>query len=225
MLADFPVAVMWEGERMIVICRDVPTAVFFHGYPNVPPGTQCSEKQGHAERHEELLKMLEWSHELLTRVAVNPQLTLEVVHRLDDSAFEAALSYCYAVGWFTDKDVDGYCAIDGPLGEAARRYRQSFGALSAEILPAPVSVEPRVDVAHMPFVGQIAPNIRQKIRMLAQRCRVRPSALWQSPISETMLDYRLMIEDAIEAQKTQGRPGRPAELYEMGGIEEYDEIG
>jgi hypothetical protein len=220
-LADFQVAVTLEGERHIVICRDVPTAVFFYGFPNVPPATKCSQKQTDAERHAEWLQTQTWAFEMLSRATVTPHLPVDMLYRLDDGAFDGIVAYWYAVGWFTDDDLDRQAELEGPIGEATKRFRQSLGALADELLPVPEPASKEYRMAHLPFVGDIAPNVRAKIRLLALKTHTRPSILWQSPISETMLDYRLMVDDAVQEAKTADRPGRPAELYEMGGIEEY----
>ena len=199
MLSDFPVAVTLNGERYVVICRDVPTAVFFYGYPNVPPGTQCAEKQTAAERMAEYVRIQTWMLELLTRAAVAPVLSIESVHRLGEGALEGVCAYGHAVGWFTDEDLERQAAHEGGIGAATRAYQQSIGALADEILPAPV-VQPKIfRDQHMPYVGQIAPNIRDKIAVLARRCHVRPSTIWLSPISETMVDYRILLESKAPA--------------------------
>src|SRR5678809_274285 len=70
MLHDFPVAVTMGTERYVIICRDVPTAVFFYQYP------------------EKTDLITDWIMGLLTRVSVAPVLTLEHVQRLDEGSFE-----------------------------------------------------------------------------------------------------------------------------------------
>ena len=204
MLSDFPVAVGLAGERYVVICRDVPTAVFFYGYPNVPPGTKCSEGQTDAERQAEYRQIQAWMMNLLARAAVDPVLSIEHVYQLGDGALEAVFGYGHAVGWFTDEDIDRQAAQGGEIGEATRRYRQSLGALSEEILPAPSRPTPIFRERHMPYVGAIAPNIRGAIRKLALKTRTRPSVIWLSPISETMVDYRILLDEA--------KPGAADEL-------------
>ena len=195
MLADFPVALSHEGERYIVVCRDVPTAVFFHGFPNALPMTPCYENSSEREQWAYHRRLREWMLELLPRVAVDPVLTPELVHRLDDAALDLDMGYLHAVGWIGDEDLDKQAAIDGPMGEAARRYRQALGALAEELLPVTSSLPRRYGQQHRPFVGAMAPNIKLAIREVAVRAHVRPSALWQAPISEFLLDFQLLIRD------------------------------
>jgi hypothetical protein len=179
-LQDFPVAVTMGAERYTVICRDVPTAVFFYRYPDVKAGDDATTA---------------WLLGLLTRVAVAPVLTLEHIHRLDHGAFEGVLGYCHAVGWFTDENLAHHAAMDGPIGEATREYQRSLGALSSELLPIPASVPPLFESSHMPFISEMVPVVRKRIRMVAKAGRVLPITVWNAPISETMFNYRLLIED------------------------------
>jgi hypothetical protein len=202
-LHDFPVAVTLNGERYIVICRDLPTAVFFYGYPNVPPGTKCYDAQTAAERMAEFVQIQTWMLNLLARAAVDPILTLESVHRLGEGALEGVCGYGHAVGWFTDEDLERQAAQEGGIGAATRAYQQSLGALAEEVLPAPTTPVRLFREQHMPYVRQIAPNIRDKIAMLARRCHVRPSVIWLSPISETMVDYRILLDSKAPAAGTE----------------------
>lgn len=180
MLQDFPVAVTMGAERYAVICRDVPTAVFFYRYPDATSGEMAT---------------MDWLLSLLTRAAVAPILTLEHVHRLDHGAFEGVLGYCHAVGWFTNEDLAHHAAMDGPIGIATRDYQQSLGALSRELLPVGTSVSPVFEASHMPFISEMAPVVRRRVRMVAKAGRVLPITVWNAPISETMFNYRLLIED------------------------------
>jgi hypothetical protein len=188
-LADFPVAVSLNGERYVVICRDVSTALFFYRYPTV------TASKTDAEQRAEWLATQDWMFHLLTRVTVDPVLSIDYVRSLDEGALEAGVAYCHAVGWFTDEDLARQASVEGQIGAAARWYQQSLGALADEVLPVPVSPPPLFRDQHMPYVHQIAPTIRAKIRDIAQRARVRPSAIWLSPISETMLDYRILFDN------------------------------
>ena len=191
MLHDFPVAVTMGAERYVVICRDVSTAVFFYEYPDAT-----------------LTGTTDWLLGLLTRVAVTPALTLEHVHRLDHGAFEGVLGYCHAVGWFTDENLAHHAALDGPIGEATRAYQQSLGALSSDLLPIPASVVARFDSSHLPYIRGMAASVRRLVRRVAQSGRVLPSQIWNAPISETMLNYRLLVED--EAKSNPGLTGDDA---------------
>lgn len=179
MLMDFPVAVTVGAERYSVVCRDVSTAVFFYQYP--------ATVQDDA--------IMTWLLGLLTRVAVTPALTLEHVHRLDHGAFEGVLGYCHAVGWFTEENLQHHAAMEGPIGIAMRRYQQSLGALSPDLLPIPASVPASFAASHLPYIGSMAPVVRQRVRAVARAGRVLASVVWNAPISETMLNYRLLIED------------------------------
>jgi hypothetical protein len=179
-LQDFPVAVTMGTERYAVICRDVPTAVFFYHYPDVKSGDEATT---------------EWLLGLLTRVAVAPVLTLEHIHRLDHGAFEGVLGYCHAVGWFTDENLAHHAALDGPIGDATRAYQRSLGALSRDLLQVGTSVAPIFETSHMPYIRGMSSIVRQRVRVVAKAGRVLPSVIWNAPISETMLNYRLLIED------------------------------
>lgn len=180
MLHDFPVAVTMGAERFTVICRDVPTAVFFYRYPDGTSGDAAT---------------IDWLLGLLTRVSVAPVLTLEHLHRLDHGAFEGSLGYCHAVGWLTDEDLAHHAAMDGPIGVATRQYQQSLGALSSALLPVGTSALPVFEAAHMPFIHGMAPFVRKRVRAVAKSGRVLPSVIWNGPISEMNLNYRLLIED------------------------------
>lgn len=167
-------------ERYVVICRDVPTAVFFYHYPDAKSGDAA---------------VTDWLLGLLTRVAVAPVLTLEHIHRLDHGAFEGVLGYCHAVGWFTNENLRHHAAMDGPIGAATRQYQRSLGALSRELLPIGTDVRPVFEASHMPFISEMAPVVRKRVRMVAKAGRVLPIVVWNAPISETMFNYRLLIED------------------------------
>lgn len=193
-------AVGLGSERYKIICRDVPTAVFFYGFPNSLPMTQCFEGSDEAQKKRELTALHDWMFGLLPRVAVEPRLTPELVARLDEGALEAVVGYLHAVGWIVDEDLEKQAAIEGAMGQAARRYQQSRGALAEEMLPVAAGETPRYADQHQPFTTDLAPNIRLAIREVAKRAHVRPSLLWRTPISEYLLDFRLLIQD----EKAQG---------------------
>lgn len=196
MLPDFPVALNYGGERHKVECRDVATAVFFHGFPNALPMTPCYDGSSEAQQWAYMHRLRAWMLELLPRVAVNPVLTPELVHRLDDGALDLNVGYLHAVGWISDEDLEKQAARSDAMGDAARRYLQTLGALADEYLPV-VTPAPRLyGREHRPFVGAMAPNIKLAIREVAVRAHVRPSTLWQAPISEFLLDFQLLIREA-----------------------------
>lgn len=177
MLADFPVAI---GEYT-VICRDVPTAVFFFEFPDTLTASPKAQ--------------IAWMMGLLTRVTVDPELSLEHVYRLDESALEAVVGYQHTVGWIDDGKLLERANEPGEVGRAARRYRASIGALADERLIVGPAVMPRYHQHHRPFVGEIPTQIRGIVRRLAAETHTRPSLLWQSPISEFLLDYRIVLAD------------------------------
>jgi hypothetical protein len=185
-LADFPVAVSLNGERYVVICRDVSTASFLYEYPEAD--------KADSDPRTAFLSTKRWMFNLLTRVAVDPRLSIEYVNSLDDGALDGCVAYCHAVGFITAEILAQQATVEGQIGDAARRYQQSLGALSEEILPATVETPRIFRDEHMPYIREIAPSWRAKIREIAVRTRTRPSAIWLSPISETMLDYRILFD-------------------------------
>lgn len=188
MLLDFPVAVSWAGERYTVICRDVATAVFFYGFPNSLPATPCYDEASKDEQRNEVRRLEDWMYQLLPRVAVEPVLTDETVRRLDEGALEGVVGYLHAVGWIPTEDLQKY-------GGAATRYQQSIGALADQVLQVQTTQAPVYKGRHLPFVQEMAPNIRMMLREVAKLAHVRPSVLWQTPISEFLMDYRLLVQD------------------------------
>jgi hypothetical protein len=195
-LDDFPIGVSRGPERFTVICRDVPTAVFFYEFPNSLPMTACFEQSPEAQKRAEFDRFIAWMFGLLPRVAVEPRLSLEVMHRLEEAAaLEGVIGYLHAVGWVLDEDLARQAAMEGEWGEAARRYQRTRGALGDEMLPVISTAPPRYGDLHKPFTTELAPNIRLALRDVAKRARVRPSLLWRTPISEYLLDFRLLIKD------------------------------
>jgi hypothetical protein len=203
MLADFPVAVSLNGERYIVICRDVTTASFFYEYPEVAAGTT------ELDQRTDYMNTRRWIFGLVTRVLVDPILSIDAVNSLDEGALDAGVAYCHAVGYFTDELLAIHADLGGELGAAVRRYQQSLGALSDKILPAPSATPPLFRHEHMPYIRQAAPGVRAKIRAIADRTHTRPSAIWLSPISETMIDYHILIDgDDTTANELTGEDAR-----------------
>jgi hypothetical protein len=204
-LADFPVAVSLNGERYVVVCRDVSTASFFYQYP------ELEDAKTEAGKRAEFLNTQTWMFHLLTRVTVDPVLSIDLVQRLDDGAIEAVVAYCHAVGWFTDADLARQAAVEGPIGAAARYYQQSLGALADEVLPTAVTPPRLFRDQHLPYVHEIAPSVRAKVRAIADRTHTRPSTIWLSPISETMIDYRILI-DGDETAPARELTGEDAQI-------------
>jgi len=192
MLADFPVATSLEGERYVIVCRDIATAVFFYEYPDVPLLTECSDKESAEAQRRNWSQTMQWLRGVLVRATVEPPLTLELVNRLDAGALEAILGYAHAVGYWSDEQLQKQAAEPGDRGESTRAYLRTLGAMADEILPAPAIVAPRFGAVHMPFVRDLAPNVRRRVAELAAKTGVRPSAILNSPISETLLDYRIL---------------------------------
>lgn len=217
MLADFPVAIEVAGERWGIICRDVPTAVFFYGFPNSLPTTPCYDGASRQERAREIERLHDWMLRLLPRVAVTPELTDEIVQRLDEGALDAVVGYLHAIGWIGDEDLERQVAMPGAEGRAARRYQQSRGALAEELLPVPVQQAARYASHHLPFAQDLAPNVRLAVREVAKRAHVRPSVLWQGPISDFLLDFRLLIQDESKEPASRGLTPEDAAI----GFESY----
>jgi hypothetical protein len=185
-LSDFPVAVSLNGERYIVTCRDVTTASFFFEYPDVASGKTVIHQRA------DYMNTRRWMFGLLARAVVDPVLSIDYLNSLDEGALEAGVAYCHAVGWFTDELLAAHADLEGELGAATRRYQQSLGALSENILPAPIATTPLFRHEHLPYIRQASPSVRARIRAIADRTHTRPSAIWLSPISETMIDYHML---------------------------------
>jgi hypothetical protein len=231
-LGDFPVAVtirtqkhceepdceycalLGRWERFAVICRDVSTAEFFYGFPNALPTMPCYDTAPEAEQRREDDRTRAWMFALIPRVAVEPTLSLEIIHRLDESALELIVGYLHAVGWIDDQQLQESAARDDVHGRAARRYQQAIGSLADELLPVPSQPSAKYSTRHLPFVRDMAPNVRLAIREVARLAHVRPSLLWQTPISEFLLDFRLLKD---EAQRTSALSPEDAAI----GFERY----
>src|SRR5262245_42368054 len=217
LLGDFPLGVSLGAERYTVICRDVPTAVFWFGFPNTLPMMPCFESSTNGEQRSYVERLHTWMLELIPRVAVSPVLTQEIIYRLDDAALDLVIGYLHGVGMFSDDDVKGQAANDGPHGLAARRYLETMGAMAEELLPAQPVESPRLYAkAHLPFVRDMAPNVRLAVREVAKRGHALPSVVWQLPISEFLLNFHLLITD-------EPRPGQPGLTPEdaLIGFERY----
>lgn len=200
MLQPFPIA-LEDGGRYAVICRDVETAVFFYRAPNTLPTMGCYERLQWAEKLATWTQLKDWMLGLLPRVAIAPVLTPEIVARLGDASLDLVVGYLHAVGWITWADVEQQAEAGGAFGLSAQHYRRLLGDLAAELLPVGLSAAPPLYGArHLPFIAEVAPNVRQMVRQLAQRTHCRPSTLWASPISEFVFDWRrLVVEDATGA--------------------------
>ncbi len=197
MLQPFPIAVE-AGGRYAVICRDVETASFFYGAPNTLPTTACYQQLPWAEQLDTWRRLKDWMLGLLSRVAVAPPLTPEIIARLGEASLDLVVGYLHAVGYVTEADLDRQIEGGGQFGLAAARYRRLVGELVDEPLPVALPDVPQLYGArHLPLIAEIAPNIRAMVRMVALRAHVRPSRLWAEPISEFWFDWRTLVAEDL----------------------------
>jgi hypothetical protein len=183
-LPDFPIELELNGERRSVIARDVPTALFFAGFPDSVPMARCFEEAGADGRRRIVAALETWVDALLTRVVVTPRLSLELVHRLGPARDTIADAYLRGIGW-----IEG-----GPLPTT-----------DAELL-APDRREhlPETWASLGAAVAVPAPNLRTALRMLSARGRVLPSVLWALPISEWIWNFRVLLSDRLKRAELPG---------------------
>ncbi len=195
MLADFRVPV---GDGYALVARDVATAVFFYGFPNSLLGAECYHAVDRRAQRQLDDELAQWTIDLLTRVIVRPRLTPELVHRLGSGADEAAIGYLHAIDWIQDRDIAGMVERGGPRAGAASRYWRERGAESARVLkPAPAARRRTPELNLRPLTTTAAPNVRLAVKLMAERTHLRPSAIWASPISEFIYDWRALLTDEL----------------------------
>lgn len=178
MLPNFRLPVVLNGAPRYVIAADVPTGVFFAGFPNTVPLTECFDRETAAGKRGLQAGLEAWLDALLTRVVIAPRLTPELVHRLGDGRDELATAYLRAVGWAETED--------GSAPELA-------GAL---LEPVRVEAEPFASRAVLGALPES--NIRRALRLLAKRAHTPPHVVWQQWfISEFIWSWRVLLTDVL----------------------------
>jgi len=179
MLPRFHLPITLGDTARSVLAADVLTGVFFAGFPNTVPLTECFDRET-AQGKAGLQAGLEaWIDGLLTRVVVQPRLTLELVHRLGDARDELVTAYLRAIGWADEPGREAPTA-DGPLLVPAR--------LEAEAVMMPARIA----------MALPAPNIRHALRLTAKRAYTPPHVVWtQWFISEFVWSWRVLLTDAL----------------------------
>lgn len=88
MILDFLLPIRVGSQEAIVSCRDVPAAVYWYGYPGVPPDADGF-----------MAARREWVNGLLSRAIVRPHLvTVDTLERLGPARDELERRYLAAVG-------------------------------------------------------------------------------------------------------------------------------
>ncbi len=117
MLPDLALPVHLNGTTAHLIARDVPTAVFFAGWPG-------------DRAHREHLEL--WRERLLTRIVVEPSpLTQEVILGLGDAAGPPLSAYLRAVGWPEAAYPEAEVQVAPAVAPAARALLVAPGDLVA----------------------------------------------------------------------------------------------
>ncbi|MBI4637677.1 MAG: hypothetical protein HY727_15170 [Candidatus Rokubacteria bacterium] len=187
MLRDFILPITLAGAPRGLIARDLPAGLFFYGFPDIVPFADCWERDTSAGQRETAQQMERWLDHLLVAAVCEPRLTLEQVHRLGPARDEAVVAYLRTVGWLTERDV--------LVGERTMPIELA-PAPSVEDDPPPIAAWVLRAVVQTP--GQ---NVRQALRMMAERTRTLPSVLWQLPISEWIFCWRVLLSDKLQERE------------------------
>jgi hypothetical protein len=190
---DFRLTATVSGEPLNFIARDVPTAVFFHGFEETYPGAPCFSRMGAEESNRRLVGIHAWTDALLCRAIVQPRLSPELVQRLGDARDELAQGYLAAIGWWPDPEL-----------------------VPAEPLPAPTDRHWPDD--HAAVLLTPTPLIRRGLRDLARTARVAPYEIWARwGIVECWWTWRLLLQEDMK-KRDPGGAGSPS-LVDLVGRE------
>lgn len=172
MLGYFALSITFAAERVELIVRDVPVAVFFQGYPVVPPLSPDGEDRWGWKTNRDIEH---WMIELLARAIVQPRLTREELHRLGEEARTAAVGYLRAVGWITQGGLDAIA--EEPLGVDVKVEGPAYGV--------------------RPFIEPVPAMVRSAITDVGMRTGISPCAIWQGPISEFLFNWRMLMAEVV----------------------------
>jgi len=200
-LPDFLLPVTLRGAPKSLLARDVTVAEFFHGFPNSVPMAACYTKESPGGQQAIRVALEEWADGLLTRVVIEPRLTLELVRRMGEAREQAVLAYTRTIGWSEEGEL---AEVAGPLLKAER-----------------VEIDPLIAQAETfrPFTTVPVENIKHAIKMLAARCRTAPHLVWTGwRISEFIFNWRVLLQDELLTRRA-GASADGGELLAAVGIE------
>jgi hypothetical protein len=192
-LPDFLLPITLPTGALSLLARDVTVAEFFHGFPNSAPSMPCYEKESPEGQHGITSALEGWADALLTRVVLEPKLSLASVHRLGIVRDEALLTYLRTVGWI-------------PSGAQAEPAR----SLTPTAPPIDTDTWARMEAAWIvslpPFTTVPVENIKAALKLVASKCRTAPHEVWTRwRISEFLFDWRVLLQDDL--LKRAGGPG------------------
>jgi hypothetical protein len=171
--------------RSQVRARDLPACVFFQGFADDVPFTDCWRAADWNRQHEVGLGMERWITGLLTRAVVEPILTPELVHRLGPSRDVLARAYLETVGWLPrNPDAAPIPVVVAPMGRKKK---------------------PTPDIAAL--VSIPGRNLHGILKQMATRTRTLPATLWSLPISEWIFNLRTLADpqpDSEDAMRVLG---------------------
>lgn len=185
MLPDFFVEIPSPSAR--IRCADVPAAVFFRGFTDDVPFTDCWHRAEWNEQHALAVGLQHWITGMLARVVVEPNLTPELVNRLGASRDVLARGYFETVGWIP-------------------RNPDADPAEVPTVTPAPASRKKRpVDFAVLTDLP--GRNLKGILQRMSTRTRTLPATLWMLPTSEFLFNLRMVADpqpDASDAARALG---------------------
>jgi hypothetical protein len=192
-----------NGEPLEFIARDVPAGVFFFGFQDSFPGTECYAKLGAAQQRDIIAGFHAWGRGLLCRAMVDPRLTPEGVQRLGSASDELALGYMWGVG-----------------------YQQPTAQERERMVPPRRSSERHA--AHQRWTDDYealmtvpTPNIRGLVKEISHRARTAPAAVWRWPISTWIWTWRVIVQDDLKRRA--GKASRRSGLLPQSDI--MDRVG
>ena len=171
MLPEFTVEIPEPHSK--VRCRDIPAAVFFYGFPDDMPFTDCYRAADWSHQYAVARGMERWINLVLTRVAVEPALSLELVQRLGPSRDVLASGYLEVVGWIP-RDPDRRAYIPVAIAPTSRKKAPPYDLAALASLP-----------------GR---NLHGILKTMATRTRTLPATLWHLPISEWLFNLRALAD-------------------------------
>lgn len=206
MLPDFLLPVQLRGEALCLLARDVTVAEFFHGFPNSAPSMPCYDKETPEGQHAITAALEGWADALLTRVVVEPALTLDVVHRLGGLRDQAVEAYLRTVGWMAGGDAAVPARSLAPIAPLADVH--TWARMEAAWI-----------VSLPPFTTVPVDNIKAALKLVASKCRTAPHVVWAEwRISEFIFDWRVLVQDELLKRGVGGPDGD--DLLRDAGVEE-----